>query len=173
MADDKGMTLDELTELDKDDIAAAQQKADGRFRKGAENPNSKYDPSLCEIWIEMGKEGRSIRESALIIGIERRTAHSWMKAYPEFQAAEDQAKDWRISWYERRRREVAGGLHKGNAGLIDSYLQKHAPEEYGSGKQEVDIGQNALAALMASIGQQKLDLAGHNQKEDDDVNGNG
>jgi hypothetical protein len=48
---------------------------------------TKYDPSMCETIIELGKRGRSKTQMAAHLNIARSTFENWLEAHDEFREA--------------------------------------------------------------------------------------
>jgi hypothetical protein len=55
------------------------------------HPQSKYDPKMCEVMIELGKSGASQKMIWSELGISKGTAEAYKKKYPEFAEALDLA----------------------------------------------------------------------------------
>jgi len=63
---------------------------------------SEYDPSYCERVIELGKQGMSVVEMAVEIGVSRATLETnWPAAHPEFLEAFTHARECSQAWWER------------------------------------------------------------------------
>ncbi len=63
---------------------------------------SKYDPAYCERVIELGKEGASVVEMAVEIGVSRNTLETtWPEAHPEFLQALTHARECSQAWWEK------------------------------------------------------------------------
>ena len=61
---------------------------------------SKYDPAFCEQTIELGKEGKSIEQIAVRLGVGTRTMYEWRDNHPEFLRALEIAKECEQDWWE-------------------------------------------------------------------------
>lgn len=61
---------------------------------------SKYDPSFCELVLDMGAAGKSKAQMAHAIGISRQTLDNWTVAHPEFLDAVKTAGDWALAWWQ-------------------------------------------------------------------------
>jgi phage terminase large subunit len=61
---------------------------------------SKYDPSFCDLVIELGAQGKSKAQLAASIGVSRETIDLWAKVHPEFSDALKFAKDLALAWWE-------------------------------------------------------------------------
>ena len=62
--------------------------------------NSKYDPAMCQIMVELGKEGSSQKMIWSKLGISKATADSYKKNHPEFAEALDLALVHSQSYWE-------------------------------------------------------------------------
>ena len=72
---------------------------------------SLYDPAYCDRVIELGKEGASVVEMAVEIGVSRNTLETtWTEAHPEFLEALTHARQCSQVWWERT----------GRVGMIDN-----------------------------------------------------
>lgn len=61
---------------------------------------SRYDPSYCELAIELGATGKSKTQIAAAIGVVRDTLSNWAAANPEFAQAMKFAKELEMAWWE-------------------------------------------------------------------------
>lgn len=61
---------------------------------------SKYDPSYCELVVDLGAAGKSKAQIAAAIGVTRTTMDSWAEKFPEFLGALKAAKDLELAWWE-------------------------------------------------------------------------
>jgi Homeodomain-like domain-containing protein len=61
---------------------------------------SKYDPSFCDLVIELGAQGKSKAQIAAALGVHRETVNIWTKAHPEFSDAIKGAQDLALAWWE-------------------------------------------------------------------------
>lgn len=77
---------------------------------------SKYDPSMCGVVIECGKQGKTLAEMADALDVNRDTVKEWIKEKPEFSAAIrtglDKAQAW---WEDQGRIATFGGCDGYNA----------------------------------------------------------
>jgi transposase-like protein len=53
---------------------------------------SKYDPSYCEIVVELGKQGKSVAQMCAHFDISRQTIENWAEQHAEFLEAFTRAK---------------------------------------------------------------------------------
>jgi len=61
---------------------------------------STYDPSYCELVLELGAQGKSRAQIAAAIGVSRNTLTNWANANSEFAAALTAAQDLALAWWE-------------------------------------------------------------------------
>lgn len=64
-------------------------------------PKSKYDPSMCQTMIDLGKEGASQKIMWSALGISKATAAAYKEKYPEFAEALDMALVHSQAYWER------------------------------------------------------------------------
>ena len=64
-----------------------------------------YHPSVCERVIELGKEGQSLVEIAVDLGVSVSSLRYWRTHYPEFATAMEFARQCCQAWWERAGRE--------------------------------------------------------------------
>ena len=61
---------------------------------------SSYDPSFCELVLELGAGGMSKAQMAAAIGVSRKTITAWGERHPEFANAVEWALDLSLAWWE-------------------------------------------------------------------------
>lgn len=61
---------------------------------------SKYDPSYCDLVLDLGAEGKSRAQIAASLGVSRDTIHEWSRVHREFSDALRKAKDLELAWWE-------------------------------------------------------------------------
>jgi transposase len=72
-----------------------------------------YDPAYCERVIELGKQGASVVEMAVDIGVSRSTLETnWPAAHPEFLEAFTHARECSQVWWEKA----------GRVGMVDNTI---------------------------------------------------
>lgn len=59
-----------------------------------------YDPSFCDLVLELGADGKGKAEMARAIGVDRGTLDTWAKQHPQFRQAMKTAYDWAMAWWE-------------------------------------------------------------------------
>lgn len=74
-----------------------------RPKKGAE----KYDPAICEKLPEMFANGEEVIEVCRELGIHRSCFYQWLKKYPEFAEAYEEAQEVSGLWWLRQARRAA------------------------------------------------------------------
>lgn len=53
---------------------------------------SKYDPSYCDVVVELGKEGKSLAQMCAHFDVTRQTIDNWAEQHPEFLEALNRAR---------------------------------------------------------------------------------
>lgn len=61
---------------------------------------SKYDPTYCDLVLELGAEGMSKAQMAACIGVNRDTLQEWSRVHPEFSVALKNATELALAWWE-------------------------------------------------------------------------
>lgn len=61
---------------------------------------SKYDPSFCDLIMDLGAQGKSKAQMAADLGCSRNTMDNWATQNPEFQRALKDALDLSLAWWE-------------------------------------------------------------------------
>lgn len=112
---------------------------------------SKYDPSYCDLVIELMQKGLSLTGFAGKIGVSRSTVSLWAKEYPDFSEATNVGKAVRAAtWEEHASRVAQSGGGPGTAQIIIFALKNMAPDEYAEGQNakraEDDSFEKAVAA---------------------------
>lgn len=97
---------------------------------------SKYDPSYCEVVVELGKEGKSIAQMCAHFDISRQTIDNWAEQHPDFLEALSRAK----AHMQAKLEELGfSGLHSKdfNAQVWKTTMQARFRDDYTERK-EVD-----------------------------------
>lgn len=99
---------------------------------------TKYDPSMCETVIELGKTGASQKIMYSTLGISKTTADRWKKEKPEFAEAMDRAVVESQAWWER---EALANLNNRtyNTRLFEVVTRAQFPADY---KERMEIKQD-------------------------------
>jgi hypothetical protein len=74
---------------------------------------TKYESSMCDVVIELGKTGASQTEMACELGIHWTTFEDWRDNKPEFSDAVRQAVRFSQAWWEKKGREATFGECQG------------------------------------------------------------
>lgn len=61
---------------------------------------SKYDPSFCDLVLDLGAEGKSLAQIAACIGVNRATMHRWSQQHDDFRDAVKDAQELALAWWE-------------------------------------------------------------------------
>lgn len=61
---------------------------------------TKYLPEFCERAVELGKLGKSIVQIACDFGVLKSAVYDWMKEYPDFSNAMEQARLYSEAYWE-------------------------------------------------------------------------
>jgi len=84
---------------------------------------TKYDPSYCDLMIQMLSEGASFTEfRAAIGGVTRQTLSNWRDEHPEFLDAYNRAEALGQAYWEKRLRTEIMFDNKANAALVKLYF---------------------------------------------------
>jgi hypothetical protein len=111
---------------------------------------SKYDPSFCEVAIEIGKNGQSWTSIAAALDITRETIYEWAKIHPDFSDAIALSRTYSQKWWEEKGRL---GLESGkfNGALWSRNMSSRFPQDWRESK-DINHGvQDTLADLMREI----------------------
>lgn len=88
----------------------------------------KYEPSMCERVLELGREGCSRAEIAAELDISRQTFYRWEHEHPDFSDAIQRAHDLSLAWWEKQGRTNIAGKDF-NAGLYKQCMSGRFPAE--------------------------------------------
>lgn len=96
---------------------------------------SKYDPSHCDVVVELGKQGKSLAQMCAHFDIARSTIDKWAEDHTEFSEALSRAKVHSQAWWEET--GVAGmTADKFNSQIWVKTVQARFREDYTE-RQEV------------------------------------
>lgn len=95
---------------------------------------SKYDPSFCDLVIELGNQGASIDEMAFECGVCDNTIRNWADEHPEFLDAFTRAQQASLIWWERRGRS---GMEKSAQEFQGSIWSRNMAARFPSKWREV------------------------------------
>lgn len=104
---------------------------------------SKYDPSMCDEVIKLGKEGKSLVQMASALGVSRDTLHQWTRDEDkrEFSDALVRAREESQAWWEEQNR--LGLFSKDfNAAAFKVGAQARFPADYRDKQQIEHVGAN-------------------------------
>lgn len=96
-----------------------------------------YDSAYCDRVIELGREGKSLVQIAVSLGVVRQTIRNWADEHPEFLAALTRAREESQAWWEDQGQ--AGLAAQGfNASLWGKNVSCRFPDDWtDKSKQEV------------------------------------
>jgi transposase len=90
---------------------------------------TKYNPSMCQVMIDMGMEGASQKMIWSQLGISKSTAESWKKKYPDFAEALELSRVHSQAYWERE--ILANVNNKGfNSRIAEIALRGQFQEDY-------------------------------------------
>lgn|GEM_PF-2332992 len=72
--------------------------------KKKRGPKTKYRAEMCDEVIEYFKQGMSLTEVAVKIGVTRETVYQWIKSKPEFSEAMTIGRELSQAWWEGKGR---------------------------------------------------------------------
>jgi transposase len=119
---------------------------------------AKFDPKMCDVIIQMGKEGASQKMMWSQLGISKSTAENWKKKHPEFGEALDIALVHAQSFWETQL--LANVENKNfNSRLVEIALRGQFQQDYRETrdtkidlKAEIKVDyQKEIAELLAAL----------------------
>lgn len=112
-----------------------------------------YDPSLCDEVIKLGKQGLSVQQMSLELGISTRSLFDYKAIYPEFSRALEEAQEYEMAWWENQAK-LYMVEHKDsarlNTGLWSRSMAARFPKKYREQVKQEITGAND-APLLAGI----------------------
>lgn len=106
---------------------------------------TKYDPSYCDVAIELGRQGKSRESIAANLGVSWSTLLGWTESYPEFQEALDNAKILEMDYWEelgsKHIVEVPGGP-KLNTGVWNKSMSARFPHKWRDNSKMEVVGKD-------------------------------
>lgn len=102
---------------------------------------SKYDPSFCDVVVELGRGGASKAEMCLELDIHHTTLEAWQQKHPEFSEAIKRALWYSQGWWEREGRLNTFGGEKFNATSYIFQMKNRFADDWRD-KQEVNLDAN-------------------------------
>lgn len=103
---------------------------------------SDYDPSYCDVVIELGAQGKVTAQIGAAIGVTKQTLHEWARVHPEFSDAFDLARQNAEAWHLEKATETAIGDRQGNAGMAKFLLSAAFGYREGSDVTQTQQGPN-------------------------------
>lgn len=107
----------------------------------------RYDPSMCDIILEVADNGGHVAQMCSAIGVKSKdTFYRWLRDYPEFQEAYEESKLKSQAFYENLLLAGACGKIKGfNFNSVAMIMNNKFSEEYkrgatGGSNTEINIG---------------------------------
>ncbi|MCV0371735.1 hypothetical protein [Filomicrobium sp.] len=123
-------------------------------KRGRGRP-SKYDPSFCELAIELGEQGKSKTQIACAMGVIRETLDDWSKAHPEFSVAIRYAKQLEQAWWEDRGQRGISLGKDFNASAFCFQMKNRFREDYRD-TQKVELsGDASFAAMLQRVAEMR------------------
>ena len=120
----------------------------------AKKSASKYDPTMCQTMVEMGKTGASQKMIWSQLGISKATADAYKKKYPEFAEALDLALVHSQSYWESML--LANLDNKNfNSRLAEIALRGQFASDY---KDRVDVKQNVKQEVTIDFNKEVSEL---------------
>ncbi|HXF89583.1 MAG TPA: helix-turn-helix domain-containing protein [Xanthobacteraceae bacterium] len=111
---------------------------------------SKYDPSFCDLVLELGAAGKSKTQIAAALGVVRATLDNWADQHPEFLAALKAAKELELAWWE-----TAGQINMSrqgfNATAFIFQMKNRFPSDYKDRQEVGGDPDNPIHLLMSSL----------------------
>jgi len=111
---------------------------------------TKYRPELCDVVIQLGRDGYSKAEMAEHLDVERHTLDYWAKENIDFSTALTRARDYSLAWWERIARlniitkkgetfNSASWSRSMSARFPDDYREKSITATAESGDQKMEV----------------------------------
>lgn len=99
---------------------------------------SKYDPAMCEVVIECGKQGMTVAEMAAELDICRDTFNEWRNEKKEFSDAVKRGLGFAQAWWEQRGRQHTFKQDGFNATSYIFQMKNRFRDEW-SDRKEMDL----------------------------------
>ena len=123
-------------------VPGAAKKAREHARKHTEPVKrpvgrpTKYDPSYCEVAINCGREGYSLVEIAVELGVIRDTLYNWMEKHEEFFRAIKTSQELAAAYLHKQFRKMAHGqIPGGNPTSLIFLAKNQAPQDFRDRKE--------------------------------------
>lgn len=156
----------------EDNLPSAQEDnlSDKTF-KSEPNPvgrPSKYDPSYCDMVIELGKLGKSFEQMASQLHVSYRTLCRWRDEHPDFRHALEDAQAFEQAWWEEMAQSYLVNTYQGdslNASMWSRSMAARFPKKY-SDRSKVELtGKDGGAVEIDHINHALEDLLGTLEKK--------
>lgn len=88
-----------------------------------------YDPSICEEFLALAAEGKSIAQMCAAIGISRKTFYEWSRSHKEFGDTAERCYELSLAWWEDKGQE---GILQGvmNAAAFQFQVKNRFRKDY-------------------------------------------
>lgn len=116
-----------------------------------------YDPSYCEVVIEMGKQGKSKAQMAARFNVARSSIDAWAEANPEFSEAINIAMSHAQDWWENAGQEgmfLGGGGF--NANVWKKSMEARFRDDYTERKEVHSTGDLSIKHSVAELTDEEL-----------------
>lgn len=120
---------------------------------------TKYDPSYCDVVVELGKDGKSVAQMCAHFDIARSTIDQWAVDNPEFSEALSRAKVHAQAWWEEQgvkgmtsdKFNAAVWKKSVEARFRDDYTERREHELTGKGGGPIETSDVTPAKRKAAI----------------------
>lgn len=99
---------------------------------------TKYDPSMCEQAIELGRQGKSRVGIAVGLGVRRATLDNWAAEHPEFLDALEEALECSQEWWEQKGKTRMDDATGFSASTHQFFMKNMFRKDYGE-KKEIEL----------------------------------
>lgn len=102
---------------------------------------SDYDPSYCELVVELGRQGKSKAVMAAELDVSRQTLENWAAAHPEFLDAMARATVLAQAWWENAG-QTGMTADKFNGSVWSRSMAARFPEDWRETTRQEQTGPN-------------------------------
>lgn len=109
-----------------------------------------YDASYCRKVIELGKQGKSYEQIALILNIGLRTLFTWRNTHEEFQHALKDAKTFEMAFWEdiaQAHLVEVKNAPRLNTGLWSRSMAARFPNKYSERLKKEEFAENQINSI--------------------------
>lgn len=107
-----------------------------------------YDPSMCDTIKQVAEEGGHVAAMCLAIGVRsRQTFYDWLKDYPDFAEAYEEAKLISLSRLEVMLTKIANGDIKGNFSAVAMLLNNKYEQDYRRNVNDTQINIGSINSI--------------------------